>query len=67
MSTQTRFMRRGTRIMIVFGRYAGMSGSVDSNVLHKLNDSPTEYTPALHVQLDSGDLVTVRTDHVAQH
>lgn len=67
MSTQTNFLRRGTKIIIVFGRYAGWTGTVDSNVLQKSNDFPAGYTAAFRVQLDDGDLVTVRTNQVAEH
>ena len=67
MSTKTHFLRRGTRIVIVFGRYAGLSGIVDANVLAKSLDSSPGYATAFRVQLDDGALVTVRTDQVAQH
>ena len=65
MSTKTQFLRRGTRIVIVFGRYAGLTGTVDSNVLEKVTSAG--YTTAFRVQLDDGNLVTVRSDQVAQH
>ena len=67
MSTKTHFLRRGTRIVIVFGRYAGLSGIVDANVLAKSLASSAGYTTAFRVQLDDGNWVTVRTDQVAQH
>lgn len=67
MSTKTEFLRRGTKIIIVFGRYAGWTGTVDANVLQKSNYSPAEYTAAFRVQLDDGNWVTVRTDQVAKH
>ena len=66
MSTKTQFLRRGTRIVIVFGRNAGLTGTVDANVLQKSNES-SEYIAAFRVQLDDGNWVTVRTDQVAQH
>ena len=67
MSTQTQFLRRGTRIIIVFGRYAGSIGTVEANVLEKSIDSSAGYTAAFRVLLDDGNLVTFRTDQVAQH
>ena len=65
MSTKTQFLRRGTRVVIVFGRYAGVTGTVDANVLQKINSA--EYTAAFRVQLDDGNSVTLRADQVAQH
>lgn len=65
MSTQAQFLQRGTRVIIVFGRHAGESGTVAANALKKFNSA--EYTAAFRVQLDDGNLVTVRTDQVAQH
>ena len=65
MSSQTHFLSRGTRITIIFGRYAGMSGRVDANVLEKSTDSSAEYAAAFRVQLDDGNLVIVRGDQVA--
>ena len=65
MSTQTRFMRRGTRIVVVFGRYAGQMGMVEANVLQKFDSA--EYTAAFRVHLDDGNRVIVRTEQVAQH
>ena len=67
MSTQTQFLRRGTRIIIVFGRYAGLIGTVEANVLEKSIDSSAGYTAAFRVLLDDGNLVTFRRDQVAQH
>ena len=67
MSTKTQFLRRGTRVVIVFGRYAGWTGTVDSNVLHRSSDHSAEYAAAFRVQLDDGNWVTVRTDQVATH
>ncbi len=49
----------------MFGRYAGLTGTVDSNVLEKVTSAG--YTTAFRVQLDYGNLVTVRSDQVAQH
>ena len=67
MSTKTEFLRRGTKVIIVFGRYAGWTGTVDANVFEKSSDVPAAYTAAFRVQLDDGNWVTVRTDQVAQH
>lgn len=65
MSTPTHFMNRGTRIVIVFGRYAGLTGTVDANLLEKINSA--EYTAAFRVRLDNGNWVILRTDQVAKH
>ena len=65
MSTQTNFLRQGTRVIVVFGKYAGMTGTIESNTLEKVQSA--EYTPAFRVQLDNGKYVTLRTDQVAQH
>ena len=67
MSTKTYFLKRGTKIIIVFGRYAGWTGTVDANVLQKSIDFPAEYTAGFRVQLDDGNWVTVRADQVAKH
>ena len=39
---------------ILWGRYAGMTGIVDSAVLQRTVDHPEEYAPGYHVILDTG-------------
>ena len=56
--------RRGERVKIISGKYAGHTGTVDSNVFQKTVDFPGELANGYHVMLDSGELVTVRWDQV---
>ena len=45
---------------ITTGKYAGRTGTVDSNVFQRTVDYPSELSEGFHVMLDSGELVTVR-------
>ena len=61
-----RWMRkRGDRVTIKNGKYAGRTGTVESNVYQKTMDYPDEWANGYHVMLDADELVTVRWDQVA--
>ena len=58
-----RWMRkRGDRVTITTGQYAGRTGTVESNVYQKTADFPDEWANGHHVMLDTEELVTVRWD-----
>ena len=57
--------RRGERVTIISGKYAGHSGTVESNVHQRTVDFPGELANGFHVMLDTEELVTVRWDQVA--
>ena len=54
--------RRGDRVKITSERYAGRSGTVESNVFQMSVDYPDEQAEGFHVILDTEELVTVRWD-----
>jgi len=56
--------RRGDRVMITNGKYAGHQGTVESNVYQRTVDYPEELHNGHHVLLDAGALVTVRWEQV---
>ena len=56
--------RRGDRVTITTGKYAGHTGTIESNVYQKTVDYPDELSNAFHVMLDTEKLVTVRLDQV---
>ena len=56
--------RRGDRVTITTGKYAGHQGTVESNVHQRTVDFPDELSNGYHVMLDSKELVTVRMDQV---
>ena len=56
--------KRGDRVTITTGRYAGRTGTVESNVYQKSVDYPDELANGFHIMLDTGELVTVRWDQV---
>ena len=62
METQGR--KRGTRVKIINGKYAGHRGTVEANVYQKTVDYPDEWANGYHVMLDSDEIVTVRWDQV---
>ena len=64
MGLYSRF-RRGDPVSIVSGRYEGCTGVVDSAVFQRTVDYPDEYAPGYHVVLDTGPVVTVRWDQIA--
>jgi len=52
--------RRGDRVKITSGRYAGGIGTVESNVHQKTVDYPGEWANGYHVILDTEEVVIVR-------
>ena len=56
--------RRGDRVRITTGKYAGHTGTVESNVHQRTVDYPDEWSNGYHVMLDAEELVTVRWDQV---
>ena len=56
--------KRGEPVTIVSGRYKGCTGLVDSAVFQRTVDYPEEYSPGYHVILDTGPVVTVRSDQL---
>jgi len=61
---KTWMRRRGDRVTITTGKYAGRIGRVESNVYQKTMDYPDEWSNGYHVMLDTEELVTVRWDQV---
>lgn len=59
-----RNLRRGDRIKIEGGRYAGAVGTVDSAVYQRTEDHPNELHHGYHIILDCGRVVTVRKGQV---
>ena len=56
---------RGDRVRITGGKYAGQTGTVESNVYQRTVDYPDEWFNGHHVMLDTEVLVTVRWEQVA--
>ena len=56
--------RRGDRVLITAGKYAGHTGTVESNVPQRTVDHPDEWANGFHIMDDAGELVTVRWDQV---
>ena len=52
----TSMRRRGDRVRITTGKYAGRTGIVESNVFQKTVDYPTELSNGFQVMLDSDEL-----------
>ena len=50
--------------MITTGKYAGQTGTVESNVHQKTVDYPDEWANGYHVMLDTEELVTVQWEQV---
>ena len=63
---KTWMRRRGDRVKIINGKYAGHFGTVESNVFQKTVDYPDEWANGFQVMLGSEELVTVRWDQVEQ-
>ena len=61
---KTWMRRRGDRVVITSGKYAGHSGTVESNVYQRTVDYPDEWHNGFHVMLDTEKLVTVRWEQV---
>ena len=56
--------RRGDRVRITTGKYAGQTGTVESNVYQRTVDYPDEWHNGHHIMLDTEVLVTVRWEQV---
>ena len=61
---KTWMRRRGDRVTITTGKYAGHTGTIESNVFQKTVDFPYELANGYHVMLDTEELVTVRWNQV---
>ena len=61
---KTWMRRRGDRVRITTGKYAGHAGTIESNVYHRTVDYSDEWHNGHHVILDSEVLVTVRWEQV---
>ena len=46
------------------GKYAGQSGTVESNVYQRTADYPEGWANGFHIMLDTEELVTVRWEQV---
>ena len=51
-------------MVITTGKYAGHTGTVESNVHQRTVDHPDEWANGFHIMDDAGELVTVRWDQV---
>ncbi len=56
--------KRGDRVVIISGHFAGSSGVVDSAVFQRPFDNPSEYVSGYHVILESEEVVTLRRDQL---
>ena len=56
--------RRGDRVRIINGKYAGLTGTVESNVYQRTADFPDDLANGHHIMLDTEELVTVRYEQV---
>ncbi len=56
--------KRGDRVKIISGKYAGHTGTVESNVYQRTADFPDELNNGFHIWLDTEELVTVRWEQV---
>ena len=61
---KTWMRKRGDRVKITTGKYAGHTGTIESNVYQRTVDYPDEFHNGHHVMLDTGELVTVRWERV---
>ena len=61
---KTGMRRRGDRVRITTGKYAGHTGTIESNVYQRTVDYPDEYHHGFHIMLDTEKLVTVRWEQV---
>ena len=50
---KTWMRRRGDRVTITTGKYAGRTGTVDSNVHQRTADYPDEWSNGYHVNLET--------------
>ena len=49
---------------VTTGKYAGHTGTIESNVYQRTVDYPDEWHNGFHVLLDTGELVTLRWEQV---
>ena len=56
--------RRGDRVRITTGKYAGHKGTIESNVYQRTVDYPDEFANGHHVMLDTEELVTVCSQQI---
>ena len=61
---KTWMRKRGDRVRITTGKYAGQQGTIESNVHQKTVDFPDDLSDGFQVMLDTGAVVTVRWDQV---
>ena len=61
---KTWMRKRGDRVRIISGKYAGLLGTVESNVYQRTVDNPDEYCNGHQVMLDTEELVTARREQV---
>ena len=62
---KTWMRKRGDRVRITTGKYAGQTGTVESNVFQKTVDYPGELSNGFQVMPDTG-VVIVRWDQVGE-
>ena len=56
--------KRGDRVVITSGHFAGLPGVIDSAVFQRPYDNPSGYVPGYHVILESERVVTLRRDQL---
>ena len=56
--------KRGDRVTIISGRYAGFRGAVDSAIFQRTIDYPDAFSPGYHVIINDDLVVTLRWDQV---
>ncbi len=61
---KTWMRRRGVRVTIISGKYAGHTGTVESNVHQRTVDYTDEWANGFPIMLDTEVLVTVRWEQV---
>ena len=58
--------KRGDRVTITTGKFAGHTGTVESNVYQKSVDYPNDLSNGFQVMLDTEEVVTVWWGQVGQ-
>ena len=56
--------KRGDQVTIIWGRYAGFRGAVDSADFQRTIDYPDAFSPGYHVIIRDDLVVTLRWDQV---
>ena len=56
--------KRGDRVLIITGKFAGFLGAIEANVFQRTEDYPDEWANGYHVMLDTDELITIRWDQV---